>query len=86
MPAHQTECLAAHLWPILDAPSLASVIGFFHIGAGMKVQHAIGLVVAVFAVSLPGMYLLNNGTLEWDASDTLASEDKEDRDNPAVDA
>ena len=53
----------------------------------MKVQHAIGLVVAVFAVSLPGMYLLNNGTLEWDASsDTLASADKEDTDNPAVDA
>jgi tetratricopeptide (TPR) repeat protein len=52
----------------------------------MKVHQLIGLVVAVFGLSLPGMYFWNNGLLEWDASDTLASDDNEDKDNPAVDA
>ena len=52
----------------------------------MKVHQLIGLVVAVFALSLPGMYFWNNGLLDWDPSDTLASDDTEDKDNPAVDA
>jgi tetratricopeptide (TPR) repeat protein len=52
----------------------------------MKTYAVIGLVVVSFAVSLPGMYLLNNAkTIKWDVLDTVTSEDNEDKDDPAVD-
>ena len=56
----------------------------------MKTPGLIGLIVLVFAVSLPGMYLLNNGkSLSWnlsDATDTVTTGDQEDKDDPVVDA
>jgi len=53
----------------------------------MKVHLVIGLVLVTFAVSLPVMYLVNNGKpLQWDKPDAITSEDKEDKDDPVVDA
>ena len=55
----------------------------------MKTPVLIGVVVVVFAVSLPGMYLLNHSkSLKWDLWDTTdaaPSGDQEDKDNPEVD-
>ena len=53
----------------------------------MKLFGAIGIAFVAFAVSLPGMYLLKNGkTINWDWTEGTANEDKEEKDNPEVDA
>lgn len=53
----------------------------------MKMHSAILVVVAAFAVSLPGMYFINHGKMVgWELSDTFAGADKEDKDDPVVDA
>jgi tetratricopeptide (TPR) repeat protein len=52
----------------------------------MKLPGVIGIVVVAFAVSLPGMYFIHNWkTFKWDVPDISTSEDKEEKDNPAVD-
>jgi tetratricopeptide (TPR) repeat protein len=52
----------------------------------MKTYGVIGLVVLSFAISLPGMYLMNNGkSFKWDLLDTVASDENEEKDDPAVD-
>jgi tetratricopeptide (TPR) repeat protein len=52
----------------------------------MKTPAVIGLVVVVFAVSLPGMYLLNGGkSLKWDVLGADTKEVPEEKDNPEVD-
>ncbi len=52
----------------------------------MKTYAAIGLVVLTFAVSLPGMYLLNNPkAFNWELFDSDPVEEAEDKDNPEVD-
>ena len=53
----------------------------------MKTNGAIGIVVAVIAVSLAAIPLMNNGnSLERDVADTSTSEGLEEKDDPAVDA
>jgi tetratricopeptide (TPR) repeat protein len=52
----------------------------------MKTYWAIGIVMAAFTVSLPGMYFINNGkNIKWDVLHTIASEDDEEKDDPVVD-
>jgi tetratricopeptide (TPR) repeat protein len=64
----------------------ACVIASSYEGEPVKIHGVIILVVAVFVLSLPGMYLSNKGKMgKWDLPDIMASEGKEDEDNPAVD-
>jgi tetratricopeptide (TPR) repeat protein len=54
----------------------------------MKTYAAIGLVVLSFAVSLPGMYLLQNGkSFKWELFESAPADvdDEKDKDNPEVD-
>ena len=52
----------------------------------MRIHGAIGLFVAVFAISLPAMYLMKNGeAAKWLAPDAT-SEGEEEKDDPVVDA
>lgn len=47
----------------------------------------VGLIVAVFLVSLPATFLMHSGSTSWLLSSEAneAGEEKEDRDNPVVD-
>jgi tetratricopeptide (TPR) repeat protein len=55
-------------------------------GERVKIHSAIGLVLLALLVWLPGTYLMNFvKTAKWDLPDIIASEGKEDEDNPAVD-
>jgi tetratricopeptide (TPR) repeat protein len=59
---------------------------FYHEEDLMKTYAAIGLVVLSFAVSLPGMYLLNNPkALKWELFESAPADETEDKDNPEVD-
>ncbi len=52
----------------------------------MKPSSLIGLIVGVFAVSLPGMYFLNTGkSLDWIGKQEVVSNTEQDDDDPAVD-
>jgi tetratricopeptide (TPR) repeat protein len=52
----------------------------------MSTLRAFGLVVGVFVVSLPVMYVLNNGLpVKWNVPVATTEEAEEDKDDPVVD-